>query len=179
MRGKDKIAVATYNIRDGRNGGLLSVARAFDHTNVDVAVVQEVKLKNPKFAPRTGFGYQIHTTAAGSGSCGGVSLLVRENGPFSVEEVKVWGENVLSFELQVGEGDKEQWHCVGAYLPPSDKEGKAQRLMTAAIKAQPKGARLMVLGDLNANLDSPRGRQEDVLAAEVAEQDLVCATKHF
>ena len=37
---KERIAVATYNIRDGRNGGLLSVARALDHANVNVAVVQ-------------------------------------------------------------------------------------------------------------------------------------------
>merc|ERR1711966_529919 len=37
----------------------------------------------------------------------------------------------------------------------------------------------MVLGDLNADLDSPRGRQEDVLAAEASEHDLVCATKQF
>jgi len=53
----ERVAVATYNIRDGRSGGLLSTARALDHANVDVAVVQEVKLKDPKFAPRTGFEY--------------------------------------------------------------------------------------------------------------------------
>ena len=91
----------------------------------------------------------------------------------------MWGENVLSFKMQVGEGEKEQCHCMGAYSPPSDKEGKAQRLMTAAIWAQPEGARLIVLGDLNTNLDSPRGRQEDVLAAEATEQGLVCASRHF
>ena len=33
------VAVATYNIRDGRAAGLLSAARAFDHANVDLAVV--------------------------------------------------------------------------------------------------------------------------------------------
>ena len=109
----------------------------------------------------------------------GVSLLVREDGLFGVEEVKVWGPNVLSFQLQVGEKEEERWHCVGAYLPPSDKAGDAQRLMTAAIRAVPDGARLMVLGDLNADLDSPRGREEDVLAAEASKHDLICATKQF
>ena len=69
--------------------------------------------------------------------------------------------------------------CVGAYFLPSDKEGKAQRLLATAIRAQPEGARPMVLGDLNADLDSPRGRQEDVLAAEAAEHELVCATIFF
>ena len=34
-----RIAVATYNVRDDRNGGLLSMARALDHTNVNVDVV--------------------------------------------------------------------------------------------------------------------------------------------
>ena len=43
-----RIAVATYNIREGRGEGLLSTARALDHANVDVAVVQEVKLKDKR-----------------------------------------------------------------------------------------------------------------------------------
>lgn len=57
---------------------------------------------------RTGFGYTIHTTAADSDHCGGISLLVRESDSFGVEEVKVWGENVISFELQVGQGEKDR-----------------------------------------------------------------------
>ena len=68
---------------------------------------------------------------------------------------------------------------MGAYLPPSDKAGDTQRLVMAAIRTRPDGARLMLFGDLNADLDSPRGRQEDVLAAEASEHDLVCTTKQF
>ena len=34
-----RVAVATYNIRDGRGGGILSTARALDHANVDVTVI--------------------------------------------------------------------------------------------------------------------------------------------
>ena len=45
QRKKSEVAVACYNIRDGRNLGLLSAARALDHANVDVAVLQEVKLR--------------------------------------------------------------------------------------------------------------------------------------
>ena len=48
------------------------------------------------------------TTAAGSDNCGGVSLLVREDGLFGVEEMEVWGSNVLSFQLQVGEKEEER-----------------------------------------------------------------------
>ena len=37
----------------------------------------------------------------------------------------------------------------------------------------------MVLGDLNADLDVPRTTQEDVLAAELVEHGLTCATRQF
>ena len=65
----ERVVVATYNIHDGRGGRLRLTARALDHANVDIAVGQEVKLKDPKFAPRTGFECQIHTTAAGTNKC--------------------------------------------------------------------------------------------------------------
>ena len=51
--------------------------------------------------------------------------------------------------------------------------------MTVVIRAQPADAWLVVLGDLNTDQDSPRGRQEDALAAEATEHGIVCATKHF
>ena len=98
-----EIALACYNIRDGRNTGLLSAARALDHANVDVAFLQEVKMMNPKFASRSGYGYTIVTTGAGTARCGGVSLLSRKSDLFSIEEAKPWGPNVISWEMQVGE----------------------------------------------------------------------------
>ena len=71
----------------------------------------------------------------------------------------------------------------GDISPPSDKEGEAQRLLTAAIRAQPEGAQLIIMAlvDLNPDLDSPRGRQEHVLvlAAGAIEHGLVCLTKQF
>ena len=105
--------------------------------------------------------------------------MVKEDGSFEVMEVKVWGPNFLLFQLQVGQKEKDRWYCVGGYLPPLDKTGEAQHLLTVAIRAVPKGARLMVLADLNANLDSFWGRQADVLAAEADKYGLVCATKQF
>ena len=107
IRKRDEVAVTSYNIRDGRNEGLLSAARALDHANVDVAVVREVKIKDPKFASKKGFGYSILATAAGTDNCGGVALLARENDLCSVEEAKPWGPNVISWEMQVGLEEKE------------------------------------------------------------------------
>ena len=75
---------------------------------------------------------------------------------------------------------EDRWHCVEGYISPSDKAGEAQRLLAAAMRAVPEGARLMVLADLNADLDSPWGRQEDVvLAANANKHGLVCAIKQF
>ena len=51
------IKVASYNIRDGRRGGLQSAVRALQNGRVDVVVVQEGKIANAKFAPRSYRGY--------------------------------------------------------------------------------------------------------------------------
>ena len=67
----------------------------------------------------------------------------------------------------------------GVLPPPLDKEGEAQRLLSRAMKAQPDGTKLLVLGDLNADLDVPRTTQEDVLAAEMTELGLTCASRHY
>ena len=60
----------SYNIQDGRNKGLLSAVRALDHTNanVDVVVVQEVKISDSKLAANKRSGYSILATAAGTGA---------------------------------------------------------------------------------------------------------------
>ena len=44
-----KFSIASYNIRDGRNGGLVLVVWVLDHTNISIAVVQEVEMADPKF----------------------------------------------------------------------------------------------------------------------------------
>ena len=93
--------------------------------------------------------------------------------------MKVWGPNALSFQLQVGQEKGDRWHCVGRYLPPLDKAGEAQRLLTAPIHAVTGGTWLMILANLNADLDSLRGKQEDVMADKTSEHDLFCMTKQF
>ena len=51
--------------------------------------------------------------------------------------------------------------------------------MEAALELQPEGMQLLLLGDLNADLDFPRNRQEEVLAAELEGRGLRCMTNHF
>ena len=62
--------MASYNIRDGCNGGLQSAARALDRAMVNIAVLQEVKITDAKFAARKWAGYKILTAAAGTANCG-------------------------------------------------------------------------------------------------------------
>ena len=173
------IKMATYNIRDGRQEGLQSATRALGRTGADIAFLQEVKIKDPKFATKRFDGYEIRTAAAGTARCGGVALLVRENNEwaFTVENEKVVGPNVISFELVTGR--HKRWFVVGCYLPPSDKEGATQRMVIDALENRPKGTCPMLIGDLNANLDFPRDRQEEILSSAMAEMTLTCATKGY
>ena len=100
---KERIVIVAYNIREGRSDGLLLTAGALVHTNADVTVVQVVKLKDPKLSSRTVFRFTIHTTTAVPRIARGLTLLVvREDGSFGADEVKMWGPNLLSFELHAG-----------------------------------------------------------------------------
>ena len=47
------------------------MAEVFNHTNVDIAIVQDIKLKHPKLARQMGFGYNVRTTITKTGHCGG------------------------------------------------------------------------------------------------------------
>ena len=182
QRGCEKIregtvTVATYNIRDGRAGGLYSAARALGGMGVDIAFVHEVKIEDPVYATKQWAGYDILTSAAGSKNCGGVALMVRETDDFLVENAKVVGSNVISFEMVTGK--HKRWFVVGCYKPPSKKDGTTQRMVAAALERRPAEACPVVIGDLNSDLDFPRDRQEEVMAATMTEHGLRCATKHF
>ena len=169
--------MASYNIRDGRRGGMHSAVRALRNGRIDVAVVQETKIAEATFAPRQYRGYTIRVTPSSGRNCGGVGLIVRETEHFTVENVKVKGPNVISFQLVTGE--EERWHIVGAYFPPSDKNGKARRLAMAALDDAPGGTKPLLIGDLNSDLDFPRDRQEEILAADLEERGMRCATRGY
>ena len=72
-----------------------------------------------------------------------------------MENEKAVGPNVILFKLLTGRRKDKRWY-VGCYLPPSDKEGETHRRTKAALDAQPVETRLLLLGNLNADLDCPR-----------------------
>ena len=49
----------------------------------------------------------------------------------------------------------------------------------AALDAAPEGTKPLLIGDLNSDLDFPRDRQEEVLAADLEERGLRCVTRGF
>ena len=106
-----------------------------------------------------------------------MALLARESEWVRVENARVVGTNAISFELVLNK--KERFFAVGCYFPPSDKEGKAQRLVEQALQDKPAGAMPLVIGDLNANLEAPRSQKEEVLAQDMEGHGLGCASRHF
>ena len=139
--------------------------------------MQETKIAQAKFAPRAYRGYTIRVSPSSGKNCGGVGLVYRKSKRFSVENAKVVGPNVISFEMVLHK--LEQWFVVGCYFPPSDKGGEAQRLALSALKNAPSGTHLLLIGDLNADLEYPRDIQEEVLSSELEERGMRCATWNF
>ena len=91
------IKFGTYNIRNGRNGGLESALRGMDQSNIDLCVFQETKCTDGMYT-RKSAGYRFVATDALSRHLGRVALFYRPSSLFAVEEVREYGPNVISFE---------------------------------------------------------------------------------
>jgi len=157
--GSGTFRLATFNVRSGRAGGLESALRAMDALGVDIGLFQETKLTKGIYT-RNSSGYSVLASDAPSAWSGGVALFYRENDLFEVEEQKLWGPNVLSFELQTGE---DRYFIVGAYIAPSEISALAD--VDKAWAQCPKECKPMLIGDLNVNLREPRN-ERDVAVAE-------------
>ena len=85
---------------------------------------------------------------------------------FAVEAVQQFGPNVIGFQLVTG---MRRWYIVGCYLAP-DNTSTIERVVEA-LRESPKGAELLVAGDLNINFAEPEGnrREEDIAATLVTE----------
>ena len=111
---------------------------------------------------------------------GGVTLIYRSSDLFTIENEKVRGPNIVTFDLVLGKGKRtERWFTVGGYIPPSERDGATGRQIEELVASRPAGSRPLILADLNANLDFPRNRQEEIISGGAAEHGLVCATRHF
>ena len=114
--GKVLIIFGTYNICNGRNGGLEAALRGMSQANMDLGILQETKLTEGIYT-RGSSGYSIIMTDARSRHCGGVAIFDRPALHFAVKAVQKFGLNVISFQLATG---ARRWYIVGCYLAPDD-----------------------------------------------------------
>ena len=142
------IRFGTYNICNGRKGGLESALRGMSQANMDLGILQETKITNGVYT-RGSAGYKVIATDAPSRHCGGVALFYRLTPRFVVEAVERCGPNVMV--CQVVRGAK-RWHIVGAYIAPEDEV--TMETVVNAIGRKPPGAELMVAGGFNVLEDS-------------------------
>ena len=159
------IRFGTYNIRNGRNGGLEAALRGISQANMDLGIFQETKLTDGIYT-RGLDEYSVGVTDAPSLNRGGVAISHRPAPHFVVEAVKQFGPNVIWFQLATG---VQQWYIVRCYLAPDDTS-TIERFVKA-LKERPKGTELIVAGDLNINFAAPEGnrREEDITATLATE----------
>ena len=165
--GKVLIRFGTYNIRNGRNGGLEAALWGMSQVNIDLGIFQEMKMTDGIYT-RGSDGYSVVATDAPSQHRGDVAIFHRPAPQFVVEAVQQSGPNVIGFQLATG---ARQWYIVGCYLALDDTS-TIERVVEA-LRESPKGAELMVVGDLNINLAAPEGdRREEDIAVTFATEGL-------
>jgi hypothetical protein len=171
--GSESIALASFNIQSGRNGGIEAALRAMDQLGVDIGFLLETKLMGEIYTRHLS-GYDVLASNATLLSSGRIALFWRGNILYEVEETQIWGPNVISMHLMMG---STQFFIVGCYMPPSDLETLV--CIDKAWRECPKGAHPILVGDLNLNLHAPHTKREETIAKQVNAMDLVDMSRHF
>jgi hypothetical protein len=172
--GSGSIAVATYNIRNGRNGGLESTLRAMDGIGADLRILLETKVTVGIYT-QCSSGYSVVASNAPSVHQGGIALFWRPNKLYEVEDWQIRGPNVLTFVLATG---NTRFFAVGCYIPPNDLS--TLTTIEQAWNECPRGHTPILLGNLNVNLHSPRDERDKQIAELVEDvMGLTDLSRHF
>ena len=99
--GKVPIRFRTYNFRNGRNGGLEAALREMSQANMDLGILQEMKLTDGIYT-RGSVGYIVVATDVPSRHYGGIAIFHQPAPHFAVEAVQKYGPNVIGFQLAKG-----------------------------------------------------------------------------
>ena len=73
------IKFCTYNIRNGRNGGLEAALRGMEQANLDMGILQETKITDGVYT-RASAGYRVVATDMPSRHSGGIAMFYRKGG---------------------------------------------------------------------------------------------------
>ena len=107
--------------------------------------------------------------------CGGVAIFHLPAPHFAVEAVQQFGPNVIGFQLATG---ALRCYIVGCYLAPDDT--LTIKRVVEALRERPKGAELLMVGDLNINFAALEGdRREGDIAATLATEGLEDMAAHL
>ena len=142
--------------------------------NIDLGVFQETKCTNGIYT-RKSAGCRVIAKDALSRHRSGVALFYRPSSLFTVEEVREYGPNVISFEVATG---RRQWYIIGCYLALNDAR-TIERVVTA-LGDQLRSTALVVAGDFNTDLGetASNGRGTEIAAA-LTEAGVEDMTAHF
>ena len=171
---KVPIRFGTYNISNGRNGGLEAAMRGISQANMDLGILQETKFTDGVYT-RGSDSYSVIATDAPSRHRGDVALFYRSEPHFVVEAVENFVPNVIGLQLAMG---ARWWYIVGVYLAPEDTT--MMERVVEAIRRKPRGAELLVAGDFNVDIAAPEGdRRAGDIATELATEGLEDMARHF
>ena len=143
------IRFGTYNFLNGRNGGLDLVRRWIAQANMDLGIFQENKFTDGIYTHESA-GYNIVATDAPSRHRVGVAVFYRPSPHFAVGDVRQFGPNIVGFQLATG---ARRCYIIGCDRAPNDTS--TIESVVAALKERPRGAALLVTGDLNTTLTEP------------------------
>ena len=90
------IKFGTYNICNGRNGGLESALRGMSQENMDLGIFQETKVTDGIYTCGSDC-YSVAATDVPSRHRGGVAVFHRPAPHFAVEDVQKFGPKVVGF----------------------------------------------------------------------------------
>jgi exonuclease III len=168
--------ICSYNIMHGGNNRMNQALRSMRQMNMDMGIFTETKLTNGRYT-REAEGYEVIATEAKSNHQGGVAIFYRTKGKsWVIEGTRCYGPNVIKATLVSG---LKRWTIIGAYVPPSETDGKTLDCIQAA--ARNSNNPIILLGDLNVNLHemtnaNERQQETSALIATMGLQDL---SKHF
>ncbi len=172
--GSGAFTLAVWNIRCGRNAGLLPAAKGLVQMGVGLAILTEMKVMDDQY-PHLVSGYKILASKVVSHDQGGIALLWKENcRDYEVESARIATPNLLTFQLVTGD---EQFYCIGVYIPPTDTMGVED--LWAAWEACPAGCTPLVLGDLNINFSVPWNEWEELTIDLLNNINIVDASRRF
>ena len=142
-----------------------SALRGVSQINTDLGIFQEIKVADSIYT-RGSDGYSVVATDALSRHRVGVAVFRRPAPHFMLEAIHQFGPNVIGFQIATW---GRRWYIVRCYLAPDNTS--TIESVVAALKERPRGAKLLLAGYFNVNLEEPEGdqREDDIVAAMTTE----------